>query len=132
MKLLWDFRIQTDHHLDHNRPDIVVMEKASRVCQIIDVACPFDTRIAENEREKIDHYQDFKRGNTKKGGPAKAYLFCFSNCIWGTWVVTKNFMMWVTKIGTPKILNLLQRVCLSGTASVEKDPRHLRLQEITR
>ena len=36
------------------------MEKASRVCQIIDVACPFDTRIAENEREKIDHYQDFK------------------------------------------------------------------------
>ena len=60
MKLLWDFRIQTDHYLDHNRPDIVVMEKASRVCQIIDVACPFDTRIAENEREKIDHYQDFK------------------------------------------------------------------------
>ena len=52
--------MQTDHHLDHNRPDIVVMEKASRVCQIIDVACPFDTRIAENEREKIDHYQDFK------------------------------------------------------------------------
>ena len=60
MKLVWDFRMQTDHHLDHNRPDIVVMEKASRVCQIIDVACPFDTRIAENEREKIDHYQDFK------------------------------------------------------------------------
>ena len=52
--------MQTNHHLDHNRPDIVVMEKASRVCQIIDVACPFDTRIAENEREKIDHYQDFK------------------------------------------------------------------------
>ena len=60
MKLLGDFRIQTDHYLDHNRPDIVVMEKASGVCQIIDVACPFDTRIAENEREKIDHYQDFK------------------------------------------------------------------------
>ena len=52
--------MQTDHHLDHNRPDIVVMEKASRGCQIIDVACPFDTRIAENEREKIDHYQDSK------------------------------------------------------------------------
>ena len=83
MKLLWDFRIQTDHHLDHNRPDIVVMEKASRVCQIIDVACPFDTRIAENEREKIDHYQDFKGEIKKKSGAAKAYLFCFSNCFLG-------------------------------------------------
>ena len=29
VKLLWDFKIQTDHHLDHNRPDIVVLEKAS-------------------------------------------------------------------------------------------------------
>ena len=27
VKLLWDFRIQTDHHLDYNRPDIVVLEK---------------------------------------------------------------------------------------------------------
>ena len=57
VKLLWDFRIQTDHHLDHNRSDIVVLRKASKVCQIIDVGCPFDTsRIAEKEREKINHY----------------------------------------------------------------------------
>ena len=27
VKLLWDFRIQTDHHLDHcNRPDIQILE----------------------------------------------------------------------------------------------------------
>ena len=126
MKLLWDFRIQADHHLDHNRPDIVVMEKASRVCQIIDVACPFDTRIAENGREKIDHYQDFK-GEIQKMWSCKSVSILFFHLYLGTWVVTKNFMMWVTKIGTPRILNLLQRVCLLGTASVEKDPRHLRL-----
>ena len=45
------FQDQTDHHLDHNRPDMVVQEVAGRVCQIIDVACPFDTPIAEKERE---------------------------------------------------------------------------------
>ena len=60
VKLLWGFRIQTDHHLGHNRLDIVVLEKASRVRQIIDLACPFDTWIAEKHREKIDHYQDLK------------------------------------------------------------------------
>ena len=27
VKLLWDFRIQTGHRLDHIRPDIVVLEK---------------------------------------------------------------------------------------------------------
>ena len=30
--------------------------------------------------------------------------------------VTKNLMMWVTKIGTAGILNLLQKACLLGTA----------------
>ena len=32
--------------------------------------------------------------------------------------VTKNLMMWVTKIGTPGILNLLQKACLLGTGKI--------------
>ena len=32
--------------------------------------------------------------------------------------VTKNLMMWVTKIGTPGILNLLQKACFLGTAKI--------------
>ena len=81
VKLLWDFRIQTDHHLDHNRLDIVVLEKASRVCQIIDLACPFDTWIAKKHREKIDQYQDLK-SKYKRCGTGKR--ICCSNCNWGT------------------------------------------------
>ena len=49
VKVLWDFKIQTDLHLDHNRPDIFVLEKNERVCYIIDVACPFDMRVLEKE-----------------------------------------------------------------------------------
>ena len=26
-KLLWDFPIQTDHNIEHNRPDIVAVDK---------------------------------------------------------------------------------------------------------
>ena len=90
VKLLWDFRIQTDHHLDHNRPDIVVLKKASKVCQIIDVACPFDTRIAEKEREKINQWKH------RKCGTAKAHLL-LQIVIVALGAVTKNLMMWVSK-----------------------------------
>ena len=38
VKVLWDFRVQTDHLLEHNRPDIVVLEKEERTCNVIDVA----------------------------------------------------------------------------------------------
>lgn len=27
MSTLWDFRIETDHHVEHNRPDLVVLAK---------------------------------------------------------------------------------------------------------
>ena len=59
--MLWDFKIQTDQRIDHNKPDIVVFEKQSRSCTIIDIACPFDTRVNSKEREKVENYQDLKR-----------------------------------------------------------------------
>ena len=45
---------------NNNRPDIVVLEKEGRVCFIVDVACSFDTWVAEKETEKIDHFKDLK------------------------------------------------------------------------
>ena len=86
------------------------------MCQIIDVACPFDTRIVEKEREKIDHYQDLKveiqkRWNCKSMSVVPIVIGALE-------AVTKNLMMWVTKIRAPGILNLLQKACLLGTAKI--------------
>ena len=45
---------------DNSRLDFVVLEKEGRVCFIVDVACLFDTRVAEKETEAIDHFKDLK------------------------------------------------------------------------
>ena len=58
VKILWDFTIQTDKKITHNRPDIVLIDKRNSKCQIIDVACPGDKRIQDKEREKIEKYTD--------------------------------------------------------------------------
>ena len=58
VKILWDFKIQTDKNQAHNIPDIFVVGK-KRVW-IIDVAIPGDGRIEEKELEKISKYQDLK------------------------------------------------------------------------
>ena len=60
-KILWDFSIQTDHPIEANRPDIVVLEKTSRKCLLIDIACPFDTRVANKEKEKIEKIPGLKK-----------------------------------------------------------------------
>ena len=90
--------------------------KQSRVCQIIDVACLFNTRKAENEREMIDHYQDLKV-EVQKMWNCKS-VSVVPVVIGALGAVTKNLMMWVTKIGTPGILNLLQKACFLGTAKI--------------
>ena len=57
VKILWDFKIQTDKHLAHNIPDIIVLEKK---VWLIDVAISGDSRINQKEVEKITMYQDLK------------------------------------------------------------------------
>ena len=40
VKILWDVFIQVDIQIEHRRSDTVVMEKNTKKCLIIDVACP--------------------------------------------------------------------------------------------
>ena len=58
-KLLWDFTITTDHHLIHNRPDIVHVSNRNHV-YLIDVAIPGDGRMALKFQEKMQEYTDLK------------------------------------------------------------------------
>ena len=65
VKILWDFSKQTDHQLEHNRPDLVV-DIQQAVCQIIDVAVPEDARVELKKKEKIGKYQDLARESIKR------------------------------------------------------------------
>ena len=58
VKILWDFKIQTDKNLAHNIPDMTVIKK--KQVWLIDVAIPGDSRINQKEVEKITKYQDLK------------------------------------------------------------------------
>ena len=49
-----------NYNYNNKRTDIVTLEKEGRVCFIVNVACPFDIRVAKKEREKIDRFKDLK------------------------------------------------------------------------
>ena len=59
MKILWDFTIQTDHELNHRKPDITVHDNNNRVLIMRYLATT--TLKAKTEREKQEKYQDFKK-----------------------------------------------------------------------
>ena len=57
VKLLWDFSIQTEGKINHNKPDILLLDKKTKTCFIIDVACPFNTRIGKKGEKKLSTIQ---------------------------------------------------------------------------
>ena len=48
VKLLWDFSIQTEKRIEHNKPDIVVLDNKQKLCLVIDVA----SRLTPESRKK--------------------------------------------------------------------------------
>ena len=55
-KLLWDMMIQCDQHIQARKPDMVLLNKRTKVATIIDIAIPGDKRVEEKEVEKIEKY----------------------------------------------------------------------------
>ena len=51
-KLLWDFKIQTDHLISIRRPNLIIINKKKRTYKIVDFAVPADHRVKPKENEK--------------------------------------------------------------------------------
>ena len=50
----------------YNRPDLVFVDKKERTCFIVDIPCPFDTRILTTKKdEKLNKCQNMKYENKK-------------------------------------------------------------------
>ena len=116
IKLLWDFTIQTDHQVAHNKPDIVILNKKVKACTIVDIACPFDTRVDTKEKEKVEKYQDLKREIARIWKCECVNIVPVVVGALGT--LPKNYKRWLEKIEPANSVDLLQKACLLGSARI--------------
>ena len=115
-KILWDMKIQTDKEIEHSRPGIVILNKKERSCVLLDVTCPFDTRILQKEREKIEKYQDLKIEIKRIWICNEVLIVPIVIGALGT--VHNNFDMWMGKLDVKMEFQMLQKACLLGTARI--------------
>ena len=114
VKILWDFSIQTDHIVQHNRPDIVIIHKRERRCQIVDIAVPGDKRVELKEREKIEKYTELKREIKKIWN--MAYVGIVPIVVGALGIVSNNLKDWLKQLNLKSSIELLQKAALLGTA----------------
>ena len=72
VKLLWDFNIQTSTCIQARRPDVVVVDRDKKTCNIIDIAVPGDAGIVE--KEKVP--RPTKRGGITLECQSKSCSYC--------------------------------------------------------
>ena len=58
VKIIWNFSVQTDHTIQHNKPDMIIIDKRENVARIIDIAIPNDNNICRKRFDKIRAYTD--------------------------------------------------------------------------
>ena len=115
-KLLWDFPIQTDKELRHNRPDIIVIDKLNKNVQIIDIAIPSDYNVVEKRNEKITKYIDLSIELKRMWNMEKVTIIPV--IIGTTGTVYKGIKNDINVI--PGYINIgtIQRIAILGTAYV--------------
>ena len=113
VKLLWDFNIQTSTYIQGRRPDVVVVDRDKKTCNIIDIAVPGDAGIVEKEKEKVEKYQDLRREVTRLWN-VKAKVVPI--VVGALGAVTPNLSKYLDAIGVATRIELLQKAALLGTA----------------
>ena len=107
-----DFNIQTDHVIEHRRPNVVVLDKHEKMCHLIDIAVPGDSRVDAKENEKVQKYQDLARELCKLWQVKLKVV----PVVVGT--IPKALEKHLMEIGTSVRVELLQKAALFGTARI--------------
>ena len=105
-KIFWEFAIQTHKEIEHQRPDITVIDKGKREHKIIDIAVPGDQNIKVKELKKITKYQDL-RLQVQKLQDVKATVTPIVTVALGT--VSEEVENHLKIIGIPIVISCLQK-----------------------
>ena len=95
---------------------LYLINKESKDCYIIDIACPFDKRIDHTTKEKLEKYQDLRR-ELKRLWKCKTVKIV-PIIIGALRTVQKSLKEWLVILDIPCDIELLQRVCLLGIARI--------------
>ena len=94
----------------------MIVEKEEKVCKIIDIAIPGDSRVAEKEREKVEKYQDLKREVARIWSMRKVEVIPV--VVGALGMITKNLDKWIEKIGIKIKAEHIRKTTILGTARI--------------
>ena len=100
--------MQTDHVIEAEarRPDMVIIDKTKIECKFTDVACTFDSRIEEREKDEMKGYDSLKRQLKKiRDVPLKVIPVVVA----ALGMTPKKLKQWLSDVGIETIVELQKK-----------------------
>ena len=115
----WNVPILTAARVPCNKPDIVIWDKKSKICSIVEISCPADVNVSRKTKEKIDKYGPLIRNMQMMHGDYKFRMVPIVIGCLG--YVAKDLSNYLIEIGLEKsLIRKLESLTVSGTVKIVK------------
>ena len=114
-EIWWDRSIATPKRLDHNRPDVVVIDKKAKHWTLIDFSVPLDQNVLKKEEEKVLHYTPLAYEVRKLH---KVTTSIVPLVVGALGVVTNNLQTNLKSLQIPDVLGSMQVSAVIGTSII--------------
>ena len=111
----WDKLVITPTKLEHNRPDVVVIDRVTRRWTIVDFSVPFDANVVRKENQKVNNYGKLA---TEVSRMYKVSTIVIPIVVGSLGVVSKRLAGFVKRLGIGDVVGGLQMTALIGTAAI--------------
>jgi D-alanine-D-alanine ligase-like ATP-grasp enzyme len=116
-EIWWDRDVETAKKMEHNRPDVVVIDRLHNHWTIVDFSVPWDVYVVSKEDEKIRHYSPLANELRKLHRVSTKIILIIVGSL-GT--ISKNLTGYLKQLDIPDIAGGLQTSALLGTTYILK------------
>lgn len=111
----WDQKVITPNALEHNRPDMVVIDRKGKKWTLVDFSVPFDPNVARKEQEKVRKYEQLASEVRRMNSVGVEVI---PIVVGSLGVVTKGIDGWLRRLGIGDVVGGLQTAAIIGTAAI--------------
>ena len=115
IEVWWDNAVETTKRMDHNRPDVIIIDKVKKEWILVDFSVPWDKNIVLKEDEKINNYSPLAH-EIRKLHKVKTKIVPI--VVGSLGVVSKNLTGYIKQLDIPDVLGCLQTSAILGTTII--------------
>ena len=116
-EIWWDRSVDTTQKMEHNRPDVVVVDRVKKVWIIVDFSVPWDRNVMRKEDEKILNYSPLAKDIRKIHRVSTKIVPVVVGALG---VVSGRLAGYLKDLQVPDIMGGLQTSAIIGTTIILK------------